>query len=281
MYKERIIVSLTTYNKRIANIPVVLDTIFAQTMPPDFVVMNLAIDEIIPHEVQKYIDTHPIEVNRVPDIKVYKKLIPTLRKYPNDCVISIDDDFLYPSGMIEDFITLHRKYPDFPISGNREVLRGIQCHCGCASLMKLCYLGTYVELIDKELITHCISDDLVYTYLANMNGHPYIRTKGLYFDNMQSYNSVESYSISAGGLAGIFYTYRYLVDRFGEIDDKISCYTKDAYLKVIMNELLNNYTQNAREEGYTKGCQEICKTYSYKIGDMILKPLKMIRRWKE
>ena len=81
---ERIIVSLTTWSKRIGNIPVVLDTIFNQTVQPDLVVLNLAHDEIIPEDVKHYINSHNIEINRVKDTKVYKKLIPTLKKYPND-----------------------------------------------------------------------------------------------------------------------------------------------------------------------------------------------------
>ena len=76
---ERIIVSMTTYSKRVANIPAVLDTIFAQTLLPDLVVINFAIDEVIPDNVQSYINSHNIELNRVPDTKVYKKIIPTRR----------------------------------------------------------------------------------------------------------------------------------------------------------------------------------------------------------
>ena len=40
--QERIIVTMTTYSKRIGNIPAVLDTIFKQTIHPDIVVINLA-----------------------------------------------------------------------------------------------------------------------------------------------------------------------------------------------------------------------------------------------
>ena len=150
MVKERVIVSLTTYSKRIGNIPVVLDTIFAQTVPPDLVVLNLAYDEVIPEYVIKYIESHSIEVNRVPDTKVYKKLIPTLKKFPQDSIISIDDDFLYPSNMIEDFLHIHKLYPNNPISGNDVVQYGMQCHCGCASLMKYCFLGNEIDYIDDE-----------------------------------------------------------------------------------------------------------------------------------
>ena len=165
--KERIIVSLTTYSKRIDNIPVVLDTIFSQTLCPDLVVINLSFDEYIPERVQRYVDNHNIEVNLVKDTKVYKKLIPTLQRFPHDCVITIDDDFLYPQTMIEDFISTHNQYPHYPISGNREVINGMQCHCGCASLTKADYLGCYLNQIDDAIMDNCPCDDVVYSFLSN------------------------------------------------------------------------------------------------------------------
>ena len=128
--QERIIITMTTYNKRIGNIPTVLDTIYAQTVIPDLVVINLAYEEVVPDKVQNYINAHNIEVNRVPDTKVYKKIVPTLKKYPNDCVINIDDDKLYPPEMIADFMDIHKKHPYNPISGNRQVFAGRQCHHG-------------------------------------------------------------------------------------------------------------------------------------------------------
>ena len=132
--REEIIVSLTTWKPRIHNIPVVLESIYAQTIQPDKVVLNIAFDEVIPENIQKYIDIHQIEVNYVPDTKVYKKFLPTLLKYPRACVINIDDDCIYPETMLEDFMDLHAQYPQYPISGNHLIHDGMQCHCGCASM---------------------------------------------------------------------------------------------------------------------------------------------------
>ena len=231
--EERIIVSLTTWFKRIQNIPAVLDTIFGQTMPPDLVVLNLAFDEVVPDNIQQYIEEHHIEVNRVPDTKVYKKILPTMKKYPEDCIISIDDDWLYPKGMIEDFVHIHKKYPNNPISGNRVVSELMQCQCrhGFASLVKAEYYENLLGLIDDELIKNCPADDIVWTYLANKAGHPYLRTKGEYYFNMQPYNQVESYSISDVGNDGNRDATLYLINRFGAIDKNfIKPFVKDDYM---------------------------------------------------
>lgn len=219
MDNEKIIVSLTTWTPRLKNIPIVLDSIFSQTVKPDKVVLNLSEGEKLPSDLCDYLKMHEVEVCYVPDTKVYKKLVPTLRRYPDDCVISIDDDWIYPSEMIEDFMSVHRQSPDNPISGNKAVYHGCNCHCGCASMMKLKWLGKYVNFIDEELMKNCPCDDLVYTYLTKKNGYRYVRTEGLYFTNMCSYCSNEPYSES--DINRQIDTWNYLVMNFGSIFEKI------------------------------------------------------------
>lgn len=280
MGKERIIVSLTTYNKRIGNIPVVLDTIFAQTVSPDLIVLNLAYDEVISNDVNNYIESHSIEVNRVPDTKVYKKLIPTLKKYPQDCIISIDDDFLYPKGMIEDFLHIHKLYPNNPISGNDVVQYGMQCHCGCASLMKYCYLGNEINHIDREVMEHCPSDDLVYTYFSNRNNHPYIRTNELYSNNMQSYHEGDSYSLEVGGGKGITDTYDYLIKRFGQLDQSLILQyipNADSYIVSVIDQVYRKgYGTQMFFQGYEQGVKEMQSSFPFRIGKLILFPFKWL-----
>ena len=270
--KERVIVTLTTWHKRIRNIPVVLDTIFCQTIPPDVVVLNLSYEETIPAEVQNYIDSHNIEVNRVPDTKVYKKLIPTLKKYPNDCIINIDDDWLYPEEMIADFMDIHEKYPEYPISGNRVIYQGMQCHCGCASLTKASFFGEYIDKIDQEIMSNCPSDDMVFTYFANLANHPYIRTKDIYFINMESYNEVEGYSDSIVGNDPIKLTYEYLVKRFDKIDNWLDPYIHNDYLVEIINDICNTKMHIAQNIGANEGALSVYSSFSYRVGHNILEP---------
>ena len=271
---KHFIVTLTTYSKRINNIPAVLDSIFMQTMSPDFVVLNLAHDENIPDNIQNYIDEHPVEINRVPDTKVYKKLIPTLHKYPNDCIITIDDDFIYPKGMIEDFMIIHEKYPHNPISGNRIVFFGRQCHCGCASLVKREFFGDYFDLIDDEVIKNCPSDDIVYTYFTNKAGFSYIRTKDEYFKNMKSYNEGKGYTESEDGFEGVAKSYRYLTERFGFVEDPLNPYFSDPYLAVILRDIHHKDIIRQREEAK----REVYSSITYRIGHALLKPFSFLKK---
>lgn len=261
MCSERIIISLTTWAPRIHNIPIVLDSIYAQTLPPDLVVINFSEGEIIPNDIQKYLDEHQVECNFVPDTKVYKKLIPTLKKYPNDCVISIDDDFIYPAGMIEDFWTMHKRYPNNPISGNRSICNNLQCHCGCASLTKSSYFSESFECIDSDMMKNCPSDDIVYTFLAKIVGNPYITTKNEYFTNLTSVNPVESYSFTHK--SAISDSIQYLEKRFGEIEHPFTLYITDSYIRTLVENIISESLQLSEHRKTTK---------AYMIGKMILKP---------
>lgn len=274
--KERIIVTLTTWSKRIGNIPYVLDTIYSQTLPPDLVVLNLAFEEVVPENVQEYIDQHCIEINRVLDTKVYKKLIPTLRKYPNDCVISIDDDWLYPQMMIEDFMNIHKRYPNNPISGNREVVCGIQCHCGCASLTKAEYFGDYLNIIDEDVMRNCLSDDMVYSYFSSKAGFPYIRTIGEYFLNMVPYNSTNGYS-EICHYSEIQASFNYLQERFGKIQNIIASYIDDKYYAELVNDVSIGITKYMVTQERREVENQIYSSYAFRIGRFLLKPLNWLK----
>ena len=41
---------------------------------------------------------------------VFKKLIPTINRFKEDLIITLDDDKIYPKDMIENIIKLYRKY---------------------------------------------------------------------------------------------------------------------------------------------------------------------------
>jgi len=141
---ERIIVTMTTWSKRIGNIPTVLTNILNNTLKPYKIVINLAEEEFknkekdFPNNVNEFLNNHKdiIEVYWVKhNTKVWKKVIPTLLRYPNDIIICIDDDWIYPSDMIQTLYNEYIKYnKNYPISGNNCRFFNMNCHCGCGSL---------------------------------------------------------------------------------------------------------------------------------------------------
>lgn len=110
----KIIVSLTSYPKRINEVPYVVCSLFRQTMKPDEVLLNLSIEEFPNREGDLKNDLlrlrqYGLTVNWCHNIGPYKKLIPTLKKFPNDIVITVDDDVYYPPNLVE---TLYNGYLD-------------------------------------------------------------------------------------------------------------------------------------------------------------------------
>ncbi len=278
--KEEIIVSLTTWRKRIHNIPIVLDSIYAQTYMPDKIVLNLAYGEEIPEDIETYLKKNKVEVNFLKDTKVYKKFVPTLQKYPDACVINIDDDCIFPKTMIEDFLTLHQHYPKYPISGNHVVLYGMQCHCGNASLTKAEHFGKWLEKIDEELMCQCPSSDIVYTYFATRNGHPYIHTREEYFTNvMQEHlGKNEGYTNHIIKHNGIEKSYAYLVRRFGQPDSPIKDYVADNVIVNIIENILQREVTRQVEEQRLKTENQIRQTKAYRLGKALLRPFRWLRR---
>ena len=113
--EKELIVSFTTYNKRIHDVHLVVESIAEQTLKPNRLILWLDEDEFtletIPLILKKQM-VRGLEVCFCPNYRSYKKLIPTLQKYPEANVITIDDDVLYPHDMIEMLCNEHRRYPD-------------------------------------------------------------------------------------------------------------------------------------------------------------------------
>lgn len=271
MENERIIVSLTTWEKRIDNIPVVLDSIFSQTLLPEIVVLNVADELQISQEVKDYLIKHNVEINRVPYKKVYKKLIPTLLKYPDDCIINIDDDWIYPPNMIEDFREMHKQYPNNPLSGNKEFIRGYTCHCGCASLTKASFFED-INLIDEEVMNNCPSDDTVFTYFAVRSGNPYLWTNGTYYTNLQPYNPNEPYTESDLIYDAVGISWDYLTNRFGRVPTLVELLVQDS----LKTDILLKKQQLDYSMAVVEGQRTVRSSKAFRIGNALLRPFNRI-----
>ncbi|MDT0500971.1 MULTISPECIES: hypothetical protein [unclassified Halomonas] len=116
-----IVVSLTTYSKRIHDVYLVLETISQQTVLPNRVILWLAEDEFdfndLPISITSRV-SFGLEVRFCSDIRSYKKIIPTIESFPNSVIITLDDDVLYPRDTIEILLRSHKKNPN-AIIGNR------------------------------------------------------------------------------------------------------------------------------------------------------------------
>ena len=93
-------------------------SILSGAVLPDKLVLYLTLsqfpDEKIPQELCEIMDEYPLfEVrNYTEDIRSYRKLIPALKDFPNDIIVTVDDDVAYHKSMLRSLLHWHKKYPD-------------------------------------------------------------------------------------------------------------------------------------------------------------------------
>ncbi len=121
--EKKIIASLTTFPERINMAASTVKTIMNQTVKADEIVLYLAREQFkdgvgsLPTELLKLRD-FGLQIKWCSDIKSYKKIIPALKEYENDIIITFDDDVYYEEDTIE---TLYNSYLENPdcIQANR------------------------------------------------------------------------------------------------------------------------------------------------------------------
>ena len=126
MKKKEVILSLTTYSKRTETVHKTISSLLSQTVCADKIILWLDEEEFskdtIPHELAA-LQSKIFSVEFCENTKSFKKLIPTLEKYPDATVITFDDDFEYPPTIVESLLQYHKKYPSCIIGARGRVIR--------------------------------------------------------------------------------------------------------------------------------------------------------------
>jgi hypothetical protein len=112
--EDPIIVSMTTIPNRIEHIEPVLNSILNQSVAPSKIYMN--IPHVFTRENQEYIipdfitNNDKIIINRCEDLGPITKILPIVDvvQDPDILIVSVDDDILYHSTMIEDLLKVYR-----------------------------------------------------------------------------------------------------------------------------------------------------------------------------
>ncbi|PMO16708.1 hypothetical protein BCT17_06715 [Vibrio sp. 10N.222.54.F10] len=107
-----LIVSLTTYDKRIHDVHLVIESLGYQTNKPNKIVLWLDEDEFtlstIPILLKRQM-SRGLEIRFCKNIRSYKKIVPSLSVFPDDILITVDDDILYPHDFVEQMIAGYRE----------------------------------------------------------------------------------------------------------------------------------------------------------------------------
>lgn len=118
----RVIVSLTSYPKRIGTVHRTIETLLTQDFKPDMVVLWLGEDKFpnkeadLPKSLLR-LKEYGLAIGWCKDLRSYTKLVPSLRAYPEDVIVTADDDVFYRPEWLG---RLYRSY-----EGDQSV---IHCH---------------------------------------------------------------------------------------------------------------------------------------------------------
>ncbi len=124
------------------------------------------------------------------NIKSYKKLIPTLKQYPNDIIITVDDDFIYDKNLVKLLWKAYEKNPKlihchrttkFSLKENGEFnVEAVKWYKNPSFANKLVGCGgvlyppntLYKDVTDEKLFTTLAptNDDIWFWLMAVLNG---------------------------------------------------------------------------------------------------------------
>ena len=113
------VLSLTSFPARLPHIAPCLASLVPQKGPEDRLVLWLGKEQFphglddIPEEIKSFsVDRGgDVEFRFTEDIRAYKKLVPALSAFPEDTIITIDDDVAYAPGTIDILKKAHARNP--------------------------------------------------------------------------------------------------------------------------------------------------------------------------
>ncbi|MCR4847948.1 MAG: methyltransferase domain-containing protein [Bacteroidales bacterium] len=122
---NELIVSLTSFGQRIHNVYLTIESIMQQTLKPNKIILWLDQDEFTLESLPTSLRIQQkkgLEIRFTEDVKSYKKLIPALAEYPEDTIITIDDDCIYPINFIDVLYLQHKQHPKDVICPHAHII---------------------------------------------------------------------------------------------------------------------------------------------------------------
>lgn len=177
-----LVVTLTSWVKRISNVRKVVESIMGNTVKPDRVYLNLSSSEFkgieLPNDLVEYFNSDKrLVINWVDgeNTKSMKKVFPILKYLKDeDIIIDADDDILFPKDLIESRLKDFDKYGGkFPITSNPRTSVGFGGKMKVVSAISL-FQKKMLKNWDKFVTNRILktyNDDRTYLYLFWLNGY--------------------------------------------------------------------------------------------------------------
>ena len=186
--KDKLYVSFTSWEKRINNCKHTVDLMSSQTLKPTKIILNLAEEEFpnkendLPKDLVAEAKNNPLfEIYWVKEnTTVWKKILPTMNRFPNDLVLSIDDDIEYPDNYIEEmYKTFINNKKLYPVVAYKNIQNNRLYHAGPFTLTNYHFYGKYIDVLYNELVYPTLKDikwasDNVYSEALFLNHNKYV-----------------------------------------------------------------------------------------------------------
>ena len=115
--EEKLIVSMTSFPAAIEYAQEAVKSLLKSNLTPDKIILYLTFsqfgEEGLPLPLLKLQEENPVfEIRDYPhDIRSYRKLIPALLEFPEDVIVTVDDDVIYHPDMLKQLMEMHSLYP--------------------------------------------------------------------------------------------------------------------------------------------------------------------------
>lgn len=111
-FSEDVIVSVTSFPARISTVHVTIKSLLEQSFKPHKLILWLAKEQFPSREKALPTDLlrlkeFGLEIEWCNDIKSYKKLVPSLLKYPDNVIVTADDDVIYEEDWLLQLVVTH------------------------------------------------------------------------------------------------------------------------------------------------------------------------------
>lgn len=111
---KEVVVSLTSYGQRIHEVWLTIESIMQGTIKPNRIILWLGDEnkfKFIPIGLKRQ-QERGLEIRYCKDIRSYTKLIPSLKSFPEACIVTIDDDVMYEPDLLEHLVSSYLENPD-------------------------------------------------------------------------------------------------------------------------------------------------------------------------
>lgn len=191
----QIIISLTSYPKRINTIWITIESLIRQKQQPDMIILWLAEDQfpnkILPKSLTNQ-QKRGLTIRWCENLMSHKKYFYVCQEYPNSNIITADDDSIYPPFFVNRLWEMHLKYPKDVVSltsqtiypsyrtppsqwigiSRQEIISSYKISLNSGSGALFPPKSLHKEAFNKEQIKKLCpyADDLWLTIMTHMNG---------------------------------------------------------------------------------------------------------------